>query len=405
MLRPFVRPSPAAALLAMLGVALAGCAPPVTIPASPTPLSPDRATLLVRLGSDTVAMERYTRSASGIEGVLVTRLPAATITTYSVRIGADQAPLSAEYAVRRADGAVMAGVMQPVSLRYGADSVTYIARRATGDSTRAVAARGMVLPYVGSSYALFELALARLLATGRDSATFALLPLGFTARATSNVAIRLVPGDSVRVNWFGSPLLARHDGRGHLLGVDGRQTTLKVRVDRVADSDIEAIARQWSARDVSAGMSGPASTRDTVRATIGAAHVWIDYGRPALRGRDVWANGVLGDTLWRTGANAATQFSSDMDVLIGGLRVPAGTYSLFTAITPSSKRLVVNRQAGQWGTEYHPERDLLRVALRETDGAPSQERFTIALEPQGSGAATLVMGWGTRRLSVPVTAP
>ena len=399
------RPLRRAALATLLGAALAGCAPAVSLPATPDAVAPGRTTLLVRLGPDTVAMERYTRTASGIDGMLVTRMPYAAITTYSVRTGADNAPVAAEYAVRRADGAAVAGTVQPVSLRYGADSVTFVGHRALGDTTRAVATRGLVLPYVGNSYALFELALARLLATGRDSATFALLPIGFNARATTNVAIRLTPGDSVRVNWFGSPLVAHHDGRGHLLGADGRQTTLKVRVDRVGDADLEAIARQWSARDMSAGTGGPASTRDTARVTVGAAHVRVDYGRPALRGRDVWVNGVLGDTLWRTGANAATQLSTDADILVGGQRVPAGTYSLFTAITPTVKQLVINRQAGQWGTEYHPDRDLVRVALRETNGAPSQERFTVVLEPQGTGAASLVLGWGTKRLTVPVTAP
>jgi hypothetical protein len=54
----------------------------------------------------------------------------------------------------------------------------------------------------------------------------------------------------------------------------------------------------------------------TVQAAVGSAHLWIDYGRPALRGRDVWANGVLGDTLWRTGANAATQFRTDVDLVL-----------------------------------------------------------------------------------------
>jgi hypothetical protein len=109
---------------------------------------------------------------------------------------------------------------------------------------------------------------------------------------------------------------------------------------------------------------------------------------------------VLGDTIWRTGANAATQLRTDADIRIGGTLVPAGIYSLWTHTTPRGYELIVNRQAGQWGTEYHAERDLARIPLRESTTAAPVERFTIALDPQ----AGLVMTWGTKQLSVPIGA-
>jgi hypothetical protein len=164
--------------------------------------------------------------------------------------------------------------------------------------------------------------------------------------------------------------------------------------------DLDTLAHEWSARDQSTGIAGPASTRDTARATIGNAHVWVDYGRPALRGRDVWVNGVLGDTIWRTGANAATQLRTDADITIGGTPVPAGIYSLWTRTTPRGYELIVNKQAGQWGTDYHADRDLARIPLRESTVATPVERFTIGLDPQ----AGLVMTWGTKQLSVPIGA-
>ena len=150
--------------------------------------------------------------------------------------------------------------------------------------------------------------------------------------------------------------------------------------------------------DVASGAVGATSTRDTARATIGRASVWVDYGRPSLRGRDVWVNGVLGDTIWRTGANAATQLRTESDITIGGANVPAGTYSLWTHATARSYELIVNRQSGQWGTEYHPDRDLVRVPLRADSVSPPVERFTIVLDPKG----LLVMTWGTRQLSTTI---
>lgn len=388
----------AAALAAL--APLAACGSTATVASMPPEPASLPTTLLVRLGADTLGVEQFTRTATRMEGVLVSRAPFTTVARYSVDMGPDNAPLRGEYSLRRGDGTTITGQMQSLSVRFGADSVTFIGHRSSGDTTRTAAARGEVLPYLNGSYGLFELALVRLLASRRDSATFAIVPLSWGARGTSPLPVKLLGGDSARIAWFGNPLLLRHDGRGNLLWADGSQTTLKVRVDRVASMQLDTLARQWTVRDQSAGAAGPASTRDTARATIGRANVWVDYGRPALRGRNVWVNGVLGDTIWRTGANAATQLRTDVELNIGGTTVPPGTYSLWTRTTPGGYELIINRQAGQWGTEYRRERDLARIPLRESVLAAPVERFTITLDPQGA----LTMAWGTKQLSVPVSA-
>src|SRR5581483_5153663 len=107
------------------------------------------------------------------------------------------------------------------------------------------------------------------------------------------------------------------------------------------------------------------SPRDTVRTTLGGAAISIDYGRPAVRGRSVFNRGVLGDTIWRTGANAATQFVTTRDLIVGRDTLRAGAYSIWMHVTPddSAYFLVFNSQTGQWGTEHHPERDVLSVPL------------------------------------------
>jgi Protein of unknown function (DUF2911). len=292
--------------------------------------------------------------------------------------------------------------MPSLSLRFVGDSVYLVGQRPTGDTTTVNSAVGPIQPYVNGSYGLFELALAHLLATHRDSATFSLVPLNFNVRNTTPVPIRLLHGDSAVINWFGSPQYVRHDGRGHIVALDGRQSTIKVMAERVAPVYVAALGRAWSDREQAAGAFGFTSPRDTVTATIGAAHLWLDYGRPALRGRDVWRNGVLGDSIWRTGANAATQLRTDADLLIAGQVVPAGTYSLWTQATVDGYHLIVNKQFGQWGTEYDPSRDLLRVPLLETQSSSNVERFTIAIASQGTDTGTLSLVWGTKVLSVPI---
>ncbi|MDB4900396.1 MAG: hypothetical protein JWN53_2204 [Gemmatimonadetes bacterium] len=387
--------------------ALTACAPAASVPPSSSPSSttaaPEQTTLLVRLGADTVGVEQYIRTGSRLDGTLLSRSPITTLSRYTVELGPDNAPTSAEYSLRRGDGTMVQGAMQSLSVRYWPDSVSLVGHRTNGDTVRTNPVRGLILPYINGAYGMFELALARLQSMGRDSATFSVVPLNFGVRNSTPMAVRKFRRDSVRINWFGSPLYARHDGRGRLLGLDGRQTTVKVQVDRVAPIDLDALGKSWTAREQVVGMAGPASTRDTARATLGSANLWVDYGRPALRGRDVWTNGVLGDSIWRTGANAATQLHSDVDLLIGGQVVPAGTYSLWTQANRDGYHLVVNKQAGQWGTEYHADRDLIRVPLRESSTAAPVERFTVTVEPGPGQSATLELAWGTKVLSVPIS--
>lgn len=385
-----------AATVSLVGCVPAAQAPPRAVPAGAV-------TLLVRLGTDTLAVEQYTRTAAHMEGELVQRSPFTTVAHYSVETGPDGAPLNADYSLRRGDAAADMP-LQSLSVRYGADSATFTLHRSNGDTVRTAAVRGELLPFVNGSYALFELAIARLHAARRDSLLFGIVPLNFNVRGATPLAVNLTGTDAARINWFGSPLYARYDRRGHLVGLDGSQTTVKVRVDRVAAMNLDTLARLWAAHDQVAGPAGPPSTRDTVRATVGAAHLWVDYGRPSLRGRDVWVNGVLGDTIWRTGANAATQLNTDVDIVIGGTPVPAGTYTLWTWVSGNAYHLIVNKQFGQWGTEYHADRDLARIPLRDSAISPAVERFTVGLGPTAGAASMLTLTWGTRQLSVPITA-
>jgi hypothetical protein len=125
-----------------------------------------------------------------------------------------------------------------------------------------------VLPALPMSYALYELALARMSFFGRDSVEFASVPLVFGTRGGTPQAVRVVSRDSVRVAVDGGKLFVRHDGRGHIVGVDGSRTTLKVRVERADSLDLESIARAWGLRERQGSAEGQASARDSTRASV-----------------------------------------------------------------------------------------------------------------------------------------
>ena len=78
-----------------------------------------------------------------------------------------------------------------------------------------------------------------------------------------------------------------------------------------------------------------------MRATLGAAQLWLDYGRPWKRGREVFGDVVPWDIVWRTGANAATQFRTTHALRVRGKKLRAGLYSL-TFFTPQGDLSIIH---------------------------------------------------------------
>ncbi len=144
------------------------------------------------------------------------------------------------------------------------------------------------------------------------------------------------------------------------------------------------------------------SPRDTARGTIGGAHLLVDYGRPSMRGRAIFGEKTLVpyDKVWRTGANAATTLVTDKDITIGGIPVPAGTYTLYSLPSAKGWQLIINKQTGQWGTEYDQTKDLARVPMKLTTIASPVEKFEIVV---GSDSM-LHLRWDTVDAAVPVAA-
>lgn len=147
----------------------------------------------------------------------------------------------------------------------------------------------------------------------------------------------------------------------------------------------------------------PASPRDTARAEIGGANVFVDYGRPYMRGRVIMGGLVPYGQVWRTGANEATHFVTDRDLRVGGVAVPAGTYTLYTLPAESGWQLIVNRQTGQWGTQYDPAQDLARIPMQVSRVETPVDQFTVRVEPRSDGGGLLALEWENTRAEVPFT--
>ena len=206
----------------------------------------------------------------------------------------------------------------------------------------------------------------------------------------------------LRHDWLSGTGDVTVDSSGRMLTYSGMRSTYKVAVARTsAPPDVDSIANRLAAAERRTGLQ-QLSVRDTAHAAIGAASVAVDYGRPLARGRTLLGNVIGYDRVWRTGANAATQLTTSAPITLAGLSLTAGTYTLWTVPHLRGADLIVNRQTGQWGTEYSRARDLGRAPMTADSAGPPVEKFTISIEPRDARHGTLVMAWGTFRWRAPI---
>ena len=147
----------------------------------------------------------------------------------------------------------------------------------------------------------------------------------------------------------------------------------------------------------------PLSPPAKAKASFAGKNVTIDYSAPSKRDRKIMGALVPYGKVWRTGANAATTLTTETDLMLGNLHVPAGTYTLYTIPNAKEWTLIVNKQTGQWGTQYDQAQDLGRVKLTVKPVKKTVETFAIDLARVNDKKGTLSFTWENTLASVPVT--
>jgi hypothetical protein len=351
---------------------------------------------VVRLGTDTLAVEQYTRTATQLRGEQVIRSPRSMHRIYTVTYRADGSVERFELVTHNIGGGP--GPMETrATAEFGASAVTMRVPR--GDSSVAVSAPvpGPAAPWAINVFGLTEDVLRRARAAGGESVSVPIVSLGATEADTATV---LRHGDDSLVAGFGGigPFRIRADAAGTLLGLSGIGGTSQVTVERVPSLDMAAFGPAFANRPL--GVLSPA---DSVITRVGSAAIAVRYSRPAMRGRAIFGVMVPWDRVWRTGANSATLFETSADLVIGGTAVPAGKYSLYSIPSRTGWTLIINRNTGQWGTSYDAEHDLARIAMEVTPLAQAVEQFTIAVEREGELAGVLSLAWERTRAAVRFT--
>jgi len=369
---------------------------------------------IARLGHDTISVESVTRRGNSVVIDGVDRFPRVRRRHTEIELGDGNTirhlvmdiHTPSEPAKQRE---------RHVTADVTADSVHILQTDDAGKLRHDFATAGAVaMAHVPQMYSLYELyfdaALARAAALKRAPRDTVQLRQFYIDREFDRFplhhgTVRLLPDNraEIRHDWLSGTGEASFDSAGRMLSYSGARTTYLVDVARLASPpDVRSLADKFEAVEAAKGGVSQLSPRDTARASIGDVSIAIDYSRPLARGRVLLGNVIPYDRVWRTGANAATQFTTSAPVRVAGIQLAAGTYTLWTVPHQNGVDLIVNGQAGQWGTQYDRSRDLGTARMQSATLSTPVDQFTISVAARDAGRGTLTLEWGSFRWTAPI---
>ena len=358
----------------------------------------DSGSFFVRLGTDTIAIERYRRTKFQLTGEALMRTPMTRHITLTVTF--------------RDDGGIgwWEVVNSPVAGVPNSPPVLRILATPVRDSvqvlswvggelrdSKTIAAHPDMVPLQIPFYSTYELALQRARRSPGDTILNMLAanaPLQFTvSRITSDSLTLYHPQSGLNV--------VRLDSAGRLLRFNGEATTFKVLVTRSRPVDLQPWSVRFAKADAEGKSIGALSPRGGGEFAVGNNVLMLEYSRPARRGRVIFGGVVPWDSVWRTGANAATHLILAQPIIVNGTEVPAGKYTLWTIPSRNSWQIIINKQTGQWGTMYDPAHDLVRAPARVETHKEPVERFTIDIADKGELNGELILSWDRTKVVLP----
>ena len=361
-----------------------------------SPAMAQQASFVYRLGRDTVAIEQFTRTVNRVSGEMVQRTgPSVIFVRYDMTLGPGGRPASVSLRRMQPDGSPLPNQPTEVRLTFAADSVVREVVR--GDSAQRAThpLRGAVMAFPIYVYGPLEVLAAMRRGGGPDS-----VPALGIAGAPGFLGLERVGGDTLRLRGAPYPMRLVFDSAGRLQVIDGGLTTNKIIATRGPGGlDVAAFARAMRP-------TGTLSAREVVRGAFGAGGiVLIDYSRPMVRERTVWGGALVPyDSVWRAGANDATHLFTTRTLTFGTLTVAPGAYTLWIQHTRNGTFLIVNRQTGQWGTEYNPSQDVGRVPMQLAAVPAHVEELTVAIRNLGNNRGSIDFTWGDAVVSAAFTA-
>jgi len=367
---------------------------------------------VAKLGNDTVSVESVTRSGNTLTSDETDRFPMVRQRHTVITLRPDGGVERLESDVH-APGDSAAHRDRHIVAEVKNDTVHLTKRDSAGMKSYTFATGGaVVVPHVDQMYSLYEqrfLAAHQHAAAAKKTADTVHLRQFYVDREFDQfplhtAVVRVVPDGKMEIehDWLAGTGEATVDSIGRLQHYSGANTTYRIEAERVATPpDVKAAYERFAAAEAKSGVKS-LSVRDTARGSIGSANFSVDYGRPLARGRQLVGGIIPLDHVWRTGANAATQFTTSAPITLAGLRLEPGTYTLWTVPRADRVELIVNKQHGQWGTSYDRAQDLGRAPVGTETLTKPVEQFTISIVPTDKRRGTLALEWGPFRWTAPI---
>ncbi|MCC5920388.1 MAG: DUF2911 domain-containing protein [Cyclobacteriaceae bacterium] len=131
-------------------------------------------------------------------------------------------------------------------------------------------------------------------------------------------------------------------------------------------------------------------------------YIKVTYSRPHLRGRSLFGDIIEYGSVWRTGANEATELTTATTIKLAENELAPGTYSIFSIPNKEEWTIIVNREVGLWGVyKYQESEDVFRINIPRKSTKKTYEAFTIEFEEE-SDELFLSLKWDIHQINIPV---
>lgn len=151
---------------------------------------------------------------------------------------------------------------------------------------------------------------------------------------------------------------------------------------------------------------------------------WIEisYGRPIKRGRDLWGSDDTyglwlnrGAPVWRAGADVSTYLMTEAPLVIGGVRIEPGGYTMFIDLAPDDWTLIVsdwrpqrrydpNNHRALWGSYgYTPDKDVVRAPMELSALPWSVDQLTWLFLDMSDAGGRFALLWDRMMAAVSFT--
>ena len=150
-----------------------------------------------------------------------------------------------------------------------------------------------------------------------------------------------------------------------------------------------------------------ASPKAVIEQTVGLTDVKLEYSRPSAKGRSVYGELVPFGRMWRTGANANTIISFSNDVVIGGKKLPAGHYALYSQPKADSWDVIFYDDTNNWGLpeKYDDKKEVLRTTVKPEFLSRNVETLTIGINNLDNDYGFLEIAWEKTMVAVKIEVP